>query len=103
MKLSINQIKNANLAWIHQVFVVAGDANPVGTTEYYKLQIREVSSAIKESRIEDITLKIQVDVINEDVLDSIKQLLVNNTTISEPVEVISAAVWLPVKMTITPR
>jgi hypothetical protein len=103
VKLSIDQIKNANLAWIHQVFVIAGEPNPVGTTEYYKLQIREVSSAIKDSRIEDITLKIQVDVINEDVLESIKQLLVNNTTMMEPVEVISRAAWLPVEMTITPR
>lgn len=102
MKLSVNQIENANLAFIHDVFVMEGELKDPGVTHFYKLIVAPRPDAIKHSRIDDITLKIVLDSVGDDELELVRQALLKNPSLSESHDAIREGTWYKSTATISP-
>ncbi|QUE91220.1 hypothetical protein [Pseudomonas sp. SCA2728.1_7] len=102
MKLTVNQIENANLAWIFDVFVQKGEINDPGRTEFHKLIVAERPSSVKPSRLDETNLHIVLDEVDDAVLADIKERLLSNVSLAEAHETIRQGKWYPATMDISP-
>ncbi|MCF4987164.1 MULTISPECIES: hypothetical protein [Pseudomonas] len=101
MKLAVNDIDRANLAWICDVFVIQGDIKDPGITEFRKLIVAERPGSVKPSRMDETTLKITVEEFSDAVLGDIKDRLLKNESLSEAHKAIREGRWYRSTMEIT--
>jgi len=102
MRLTIDQIQNANLAWVHDVFVQDGVLKDPGTTTFYKLIVATPPKSVKASRAEETALKVVLAQVDDDVLEAIRQKLLSNSSLSESFKAIREGTWYKSTMTISP-
>ena len=102
MKLTVNQIENASLAWICDVFVQEGAIKDPGHTEFHKLILAERPSSVKPSRLDETTLHIVLDEVNDAVLSDIKERLLRNASLTEAQDTIRQGKWYLATMDISP-
>lgn len=95
MRLTINQIENASLAWIHDVYVQEGEMKDPGRTEFHKLIVADRPNSVKPSRFDETTLHIVLDKVDEEVLRDIKERLLKNTSLAEAHNKIREGKWYP--------
>ncbi|WP_339483695.1 hypothetical protein [Pseudomonas sp. RL_5y_Pfl2_73] len=102
MRLTIDQIENANLAWVHDVFVQEGELKDPGTTAFHKLIVAKLPESVKTSRVEETTLKVVLTEVGDDVLEEIREKLLSNSSLSESFKAIREGTWYKSTMTISP-
>lgn len=92
--LSVNQLDNAQLSWVVEVFVKEGVLQNGQDVQYWTLLFGSRSSAIKPSRVGETQLHITVENLDEKVLGLIKDKLLNNPTLAQDREAIAGAHWV---------
>ena len=92
--LSVNQLDNAQLSWVVEVFVKEGVLQNGQDIQFWTLLFGDRSLAIKPSRVGDTQLHITVENVDEKVLGLIKNKLLSNQTLAKDREAIAAAQWV---------
>lgn len=91
--LSVNQLDNAQLSWVVEVFVKEGALQDGQDMQFWTLLFGDRSSAIKPSRVSDTQLHMTVEHVDDKTLGLIKDKLLNNHSLAEDREAIAAAHW----------
>lgn len=94
MRLTVDQIANANLAWVHNVHVQEGELKGPGTTKCYKLIVAELPQSVKASRVEETTLRVILAEVDDSVLEDIRKKLLSNSSLSESYKEIREGAWI---------
>ena len=102
MRLTIEQIENANLAWVHNVYVQEGELKDPGTTKCYKLIVAKLPQSLKASRVEDTTLRVVLAEVDDSALEDIRNKLLSNSSLSESYKEIREGSWYKTIITISP-
>nr|WP_298165258.1 hypothetical protein [uncultured Pseudomonas sp.] len=91
--LTKDQLDNANLALIHQVFVQEGRLQDGQEILLWELHFASMPIAVKQGRKADLQLFVVADRVDDGLLDEIKQKLLTNSTLAESHQQILAATW----------
>jgi len=102
MRLTVDQIENANLAWVHNVYVQEGELKDPGTTKFYKLIVANLPQSVKASRVEETTLRVVLAEVDDSVLEDIRKKLLSNSSLSESYKEIREGTWYKSTTTIPP-
>ncbi|RON33679.1 hypothetical protein [Pseudomonas brassicacearum] len=102
MRLTIEQIENANLAWVHDVSVQEGELKDPGTTKFYKLIVAKRPESVKASRVEETILRVVLAEVDDNVLEEIRKKLLSNSSLSESYKAIREGTWYKSTVTLSP-